>query len=244
MKYIVYVHTNRNNGKRYVGWAVVKNQTAHEAMMRRWRNHCYDAKIGHICLFHNAIRKYGENSWDHEILEVMHTLNGVKRAEILWIAQYQTFAFDEGSHGYNMTLGGDGVHGYQHTSESRQKNSIAHKGLVKTAVHRERLRISNTGKKRSKETCEKIRNSKKGEKHPFFGKHLSKATCLSIRMSQPNRRRVIQITKTGEFVELHSSSADAQRKTGIPATNIIKCCKGHLKSAGKFVWHYANLEER
>lgn len=239
--YVIYSHTNTKNAKRYVGWASVGvNQTCVEAMTRRWLDHCYDARRGSKRLFHNAIRKHGEDAWQHEVIDVVRTLASARRAEILWIGHYRAFAFDADSHGYNMTRGGDGVHGYEHTDESRRKNSVSHKGLVKSLIHRERLRISNTGKKRSPETCVNIGSSKRGEKHPFYGKHLDEAVRLAIRLGQPNRRSVIQYTKTGALVEIHASTADAQRKTQIPATNIVKCCKGHLKTAGKFVWRYAD----
>jgi len=243
--YVVYVHTNLNNTKRYIGWAAVEEgQSYYDAMMRRWKDHCYDSKIGSKRLFHNAIRKHGDVNWEHEVLDVLRTLDGVKHAEILWITQRHSYAFDEGNLGYNMTRGGDGVHGYEHTLESRQKNSLSHKGLVKTTIHLERLRISNTGKKRSKMTCENIGASKRGVKHPFYGKCLNKEICLAIRAGQPNRRCIMQFTKNSEFIEIHASIADAQRKTGTPATNIVKCCRGHLKTAGKFVWRYVEQEKK
>ena len=43
---------------------------------------------------------------------------------------------------------------------------------------------------------------------------------------------------------IYSSAAEAERLTGVPNPNIIKCCKGNLKSAGKLsngeklIWKY------
>jgi hypothetical protein len=45
-------------------------------------------------------------------------------------------------------------------------------------------------------------------------------------------------TRDGIFVASYVSQSDAQRKTGIAATNISHCCRGKLKHAGGFVWRY------
>jgi hypothetical protein len=143
-----------------------------------------------------------------------------------------------------MTLGGDGVYGYIHTEESRRKNSEAHKGYVKTPSHLEKLRRANVGKKRSVTTCDRISSSKQGENNHYWKKHLPKEMCLAISLGQPNRRKVLQYTKNGkDLISTFTSLMDAERMTGVPATNIAKCCRGHLKTAGKFVWYYDDTLE-
>lgn len=62
MSCIVYYHTNRVNGKKYVGY------TKMTTIDKRWRIHIEVAKMGSTLFFHNAIRKYGIDAWDHEIL--------------------------------------------------------------------------------------------------------------------------------------------------------------------------------
>lgn len=114
MKFTVYCHTNCRNGKRYVGWCNTTIET-------RWEEHCKSARGGSMCLFHKAIRKYGEDVWEHEVIERLNTLKMAKRAEICWIAQRRTFAYDEGNLGYNETRGGDGILGYRHTEETKQR---------------------------------------------------------------------------------------------------------------------------
>lgn len=39
---------------------------------------------------------------------------------------------------------------------------------------------------------------------------------------------------------IYPSSMEAQRQTGISQSNIISCCKGKYKSAGKLHWKYVN----
>lgn len=47
-----------------------------------------------------------------------------------------------------------------------------------------------------------------------------------------------QYTVNGEFVYEYKGSRDAERKTGISQSNICKCCKGKVKTAGGYVWKY------
>lgn len=155
-KYIIYCHTNRNNQKRYIGWAKAQDgQTPHFAMTRRWETHCRQAEVGSTLLLSNAIRKHGKDVWDHELLDVMTTEEGVKHAEKLWIAQRKTCVVDFPETGYNMTRGdGGGMLGH-----------------VPSPEHRKNLSIALTGIKRSKLTREKMSRAKSGKQSSFKGKH-------------------------------------------------------------------------
>ena len=50
--------------------------------------------------------------------------------------------------------------------------------------------------------------------------------------------QILQFAKSGEFIKEWPSAMEAQRQLGIACSNICKCCKGKLKSAGGFVWRY------
>lgn len=115
MSFIVYCHTNKFNGKRYIGWTKY-------TMLERWKDHCNCALGRHKqLLMSHAIRKYGtsDDVWTHEILETMSTIEGAKRAEILWIAHFNTNACNGGI-GYNMTDGGDGHCGFKHSAKQNE----------------------------------------------------------------------------------------------------------------------------
>lgn len=62
--------------------------------------------------------------------------------------------------------------------------------------------------------------AKKGKNHPMYGK--TGSLC-------PNSKKVLCI----ELNKIYSSIKEAERELGIPNTNIVECCKGKLKSAGK-----------
>lgn len=207
-KFYVYLHRNTVNGKGYVGWTST-------SMEWRWRRHCYSAQEGSRLYFHAAIRKYGIESFTHEILDVLATEAGAKRAEKLWIKRLGTF----GS-GYNLTMGGEGVMGlrYPVSEETRQKMSKAHKGRKLTPAHIARLREVKRGVKlgphspesnelRSKalkgrstsdETRKKIAESKRGTTHsPETRQRISEAGKGRVtsaetrqRLSEAGKRRV------------------------------------------------------
>ena len=56
------------------------------------------------------------------------------------------------------------------------------------------------------------------------------------------RKRVIQYDLDGNFIKIWNSTREVERNTGIGHTIINKCCKGEYKTAGGFIWRYANLE--
>lgn len=53
------------------------------------------------------------------------------------------------------------------------------------------------------------------------------------------RRKIEQYTFGGELIKTFNSMSDAERKTGVLNTAILKCCKGQIKQSGGYVWKYA-----
>lgn len=123
--FVVYCHTCKVSGKRYVGWTSM-------TLEQRWKIHCNRALKGSKLHFHNAIRCHGKSDdvWIHEILEECSTKEDARdRAEPLWIRQLEAF----GPKGYNMTSGGDGAPdvkpmlGRKHSEDARRKMSESHR---------------------------------------------------------------------------------------------------------------------
>lgn len=93
MKGLIYKITNKVNNKSYIG------QTRY-TLEFRWRQHL-NSKDN--CYFHKAIKKYGAENFNVEILEECD-FKDLDSREIFYIAKYNTF-----KDGYNSTIGGDGV---------------------------------------------------------------------------------------------------------------------------------------
>ena len=51
-------------------------------------------------------------------------------------------------------------------------------------------------------------------------------------------RKILQYSKSGEFIREWQGAREVERVLYINNSNIIQCCKGRYKSAGGFVWRY------
>lgn len=51
-------------------------------------------------------------------------------------------------------------------------------------------------------------------------------------------RKILQYSKSGEFIREWQSAAEVERELNINHSNIASCCKGKRKSSGGFVWRY------
>jgi len=136
----IYMHTNTVTGKSYIGQTI-------KGWYIRWKAHCNDAYAYRSkSHFHAAIRKYGEDVWEHSVLvdDVLTEL--LDEYEINLIEKYDTF-----NNGYNHNIGGGSNRGYRHTEEQKAKISKAHKG-----------------KKKKKESVDKQRKKLLGRKMPEY----------------------------------------------------------------------------
>lgn len=109
--------------------------------------------------FHSALRKYGSDNFDFEILEHIYgddkisVKTRLNELEVMYITKVNSRYPD----GYNLSKGGEGCKDRILTDEHKQKISKALSGRVLTEEHKQKLR-----KKRSPESCERIRKSKIG----------------------------------------------------------------------------------
>lgn len=88
------------------------------------------------------------------------------------------------------------------------------------------------GKQHSEETRIKISEAIKGENNPMHGKFGSEC---------PNSKKVAQYDKnTLELIKIWDSMRDVKLELGIG--HISECCRGKRKSAGGFIWKYAEDE--
>lgn len=136
--FLIYRHTCTVNQKSYIGLTSKTIET-------RWNEHCSDARNGSRLAFHCAIRKYGEEAWHHETLEVHETFEAACAAEVRLIAEHRTFLHEATSVGYNMTRGGDGVcdvvippESYMRVSRALMGNQHT-AGRVRPIAERERI---------------------------------------------------------------------------------------------------------
>ena len=107
----IYLRTNLVNGKQYVG------QTNNfEKRERDWKclSRSYAGQV-----IDNARKKYGLENWKVEILKECTNKEELNKWELYYVEKYNT----RKPNGYNMTNGGDGIEGYQHTEEVKKRLS-------------------------------------------------------------------------------------------------------------------------
>lgn len=232
--YIIYCHTNKKTGKKYIGFTS-------KSVDERWKQHVTTAQnLKSMTQLSIAIRSSLEDDWVHDVIDHSDSENDAKKRESFWIAEFKTNCLEEGHVGYNMTNGGDGLSlkgesnpmfgrkgclcpnfGLRRSDETRMKMSESakirastqefkekasriHKGKIVSIETRNLISASKRGKGtgkdnpaygkvyRTKQThpewVEKIRDSLRGEKNPFFGKKHSEKSKEKIKTHWALRR--------------------------------------------------------
>lgn len=224
--YYVYKHTNRLNGKVYIG-ITTKSPRA------RWDNGKGYRGNPH---FWSAIQKYGWDQFDHDILAEGLDEQTAFEMEKSLIAEHHS---NQAAFGYNRSTGGEG----------------AHTGVVCSEETRRRLREANLGerspmwgkpgtmlgRKHSEETKRKMSETRRGRrKNPEWARKIAEAQRGTRTGADSHcAKKVDQLTKTGEFVKQWSCIVDAAKAYGVDPTNLTKVCRGQQKSSAGFIWRYA-----
>jgi len=239
MEWIIYKHTNKVNGKVYIG------QTK-QTPDRRWRNGVGYTRDNCDTHFARAINKYGWDNFYHEILEDnILTQEEANKREIFWIGFY-----DSMNNGYNGNSGGDVK---LWSEESKKKASLSHKGLKFTESHLQNLRVAIkesaqkpernkkisealSGREFSEEHKQKISGSAKqriGEKNAFYGHHHSEEVKEKYKLMFG--KPVICLETNVKF----NSANEAGKILGIDGANIRSSCRfGIQAKVGKKWFHF------
>lgn len=163
----------------------------------------------------NAYNKYGKDNFIFEVIEFCDIDNQ------LLLEQYWIDRLDVCVNGYNIQPKADKIIITEEVRNNMRNKIPWNKG--KRGIY-------------SQETLNKMRNNKNinGSKNPFYGKHHKQETKQKI--SQANGIKIMCIeTKT-----IYQSIMDAERKTGVNRSSIIRCCKGRYNTAGGYHWKYVD----
>ena len=110
----------------------------------------------------NIVAKHGFTS---EILANWNTEKEALNHEKVLIACFK----DMGYQLANLTDGGEGISGFKHSERTKKIVSQTHSGKKISSDHIEKIKISSTGRKHTKETKEYLKKINTGENNPMYG---------------------------------------------------------------------------
>lgn len=141
---IVYMILNNINNKKYIGLTT-------GTLDFRWRRHKSLAVQGCQRPIYNALRKYGVENFTVSQIGKAETREQIGFLEQMYIRVFET---TDKTFGYNITAGGEGVHGIpawnkgkKLSPEYRAKLSEAHKGKSPSAETRLKMSLAGKGRK-------------------------------------------------------------------------------------------------
>lgn len=244
--YIIYCHTNKINGKKYIG------QTC-QSPQKRWGNNGSEyIKKGNIH-FKNAILKYGWDNFTHEILYTNLSPQEADEKEIELIKQYDT---TNSEYGYNIAAGGN-----SNTLTLEQKQQITKRnqlywenGIFKKAINKivycveldcefesalEASRQTLIDNSSIIKACNHKHNyaglSPKGQPlHWLYIEEVNEQTIQKLK----NRTEILKGAKIPVFCpetqEYFNSSDEAAKKYNITIGAIRGVIRGDRKTAGEY----------
>ena len=229
--WVVYSHENIYNGKKYIG--ITSNKPE-----RRWRSgEGYKRSVK----FYNSIKKYGWDSFKHEILYENLTEKEAKNIEQKLIKKNKKQNLS-----YNITDGGEGNKGWIVSEDTKKKISESHKGKKLSEEHKRNIGLSGKGRVVSEDTKKKISESHKGKKlseeqkqklklsskdlwknnkHPMLGKKHTEETKEKNRLNQKTHINIYCYNTFGELVKIYNSKREIRAIKGMSINKIESCCE-------------------
>ena len=213
----IYRILNKTNGKVYIGQS--KN------LQRRMTD--YTSCSSHSKQLNEDIKKFGLDNFSFTLIEKC-TEEELDKKETEYILKYKSNVY-----GYNKN--------------KRGKTGPKPEGFGEKI----RLTVANRPPK-SKETLEKMSKMFSGENNPFYGKKHSKETIERVKQTKkkngvdfrgernPSAKPIVCIN-TGEYF---SYSTLAANKYNLDLSTIIKCCKGKRNKTKGMSFKYFEGEEK
>ena len=225
--YIIYVHVNKINGKKYVGL------TKHgDNPNKRWKNGThYEGTY-----FGRAINKYGWDNFEHIILEKKLTLEQANQREKYYIKLYNSNNKD---FGYNSTSGGDAS--YAFSEETLKKLSkISKERKRKPLTEEQKHFISQKTKEamnipeRRAHMLEVYQSEDWLKKNSEATKRQWQNTDLKAKIQKANGKAV-RCVETGI---IYPSAMEAARHCKMSRYQIGQSAKGSHLESYEFHWEY------
>jgi hypothetical protein len=239
--YYLYCHTNKINGKKYIGISLQKPS-------HRWQN----GKGYKGCpKFEKAIKKYGWNNFTHEILLDNLTQEEASKLEQEYISKYNTI-----NNGYNILQGGldNSVNGGILFNKRPVNQYSLNKKLIKTwnsAMEIERelgfchSAITACCRRKHQTSCNYIWRYS-DDCNDINDIILKKTNCYHGKYNS-QQRKVNQYDLQGNFIKTWDCILDISKSFNKPTVLFINCCNRkpthnnsecYFKTAYGYQWRY------
>lgn len=226
------MHTNKINGKKYIGITM-------RDVQKRWKTNGRGYSYNNH--FYSSIKKYGWDNFEHEVILCNLTKQEAEMFEVEMIKKYNT---TDRKYGYNMNKGGNATE--IPSKESKEKISKSLKGRVVSAETRKKLSKANTGRVVSEETKIKLSEANKGEKNYFYGKRFcgeahwlfekthSDESKKKISDNHHNKRTIICLETGIKYKSISSAARDMK----LSRVCIQSCCAGKIQATRGYHFVY------
>lgn len=235
-QWYVYMHTNKINGKKYIGI------TGQERYWDRWRS---DGSGYKTQIFGRAIEKYGWDNFTHDILEVVDNEDIALMQEQYYIEYYKS---DNPKYGYNISCGGvptiTGLYNLPNISVPVYQYDLDGVFIAEYPSMMEAERQTGIDNSAICACCKGVNTYTKdyiwSYKKYDCVPPIDKEKLRYERITKKQEKLVYQYSLDGDFITSYNSISRASEVTGIDFKLISMCClkKNGRKMAGGYMWFY------
>lgn len=143
---IIYKAQNKINGKVYIG------QTT-KSINERFKGHLKGKTF-----FDKALRKYGINNFDIQIIDSASCIDELNKKEEKWIRSFNCVV----PNGYNILYGGKNSCGHHRSNETKEKLRLANTGKHLSLEARIKISVSSKERWKDEEYRKRVCSSRKG----------------------------------------------------------------------------------
>ena len=232
-QYIIYCYTNIINGKKYIG------QTKRSIQQRSGKEGYY--YLTKCPAFGNAIKKYGWENFNVEILKEQLSLEQANYWEQYYINYYHTWIDDPMCNGYNLQKGGNNR---QQSTQTKQKISKTKKEKMtqqtkkKISQCQKALWQNEEYRKKQIQSHKNLHPSQQTRKKMSIAQKKRFSTQQAKRQKSLSSQKAVRCIQTGkQYSSVQQAALDVGLKTG---GDIGRVCNKKRKTAGKYRWEWIN----
>jgi group I intron endonuclease len=223
---VIYKIKNKINGKIYIGQTV-------QDLNKRVGSHLKESRLNKTDRpFLNAIKKYGIENFEWEIIDEAKTLDELDEKEIYWIDNYNSLV----PNGYNVLGGGQKKRIVSEELSKRVsqglKNSEKWQKTLNSIEYQEKIRTKfigyNKGKKFTEEHKDKIRQKNAAR---LIEQNLNKSKSWIL---VDEKNNIIRIKNLQSFCE----------QNNLQIHFFVNILRGHTKSVKRHVGYYCFLDTK